>query len=312
MISFKAFNEKYVQSSHKEWLMMTNGYFPLSDWLYKEMETDIPIAFRTSNIHGLKSLYKYQGQKKQIPVFTHGSEGVARGAVMVAECLVQLSGKSAIEFSLDAGTILDRNGKRWISPNSYTSIRNNFSIPMLNKLDKHIEMDKQYIKDNPNPFVRNDTRTDYMEAISPKGRQKIITWYYKEAKKLITKKLMKDIIEDIGKGYVGDFGNNEILLHDYQIEQVWLLERYAKNKFKKAYTKDMLIRDTLSDPDLTDDEKRDRITPSKIEKLYDEKAEEFAQTIKLPVPVKRCTSLVTIDDIKNIDVKKGKYPKDCK
>ena len=300
MISFKRFlQEKYIHSTSKEWEMMIYGYFPLSDWLYKEMEREIPITFRTSYVKGLKSLYKYQGQKKQIPVFTKGSEGIARGAIMRTEVLVQLSGKSALEFPLDAGTSVDRNGKRWITPNTYELVRNYFSIPILNRIDDYLR-DYFGLEKVQNPFLNIDERIEAMESMSGSEKQKFISWYYKEAKDLITKDFIKALSEDIGKGYAGDFGNDEILLHDYKIEKIWAVEEYLYDTyliyggFRNEYNES-----GYDDP---------------IDFVQKEKKKEFNKWFKgyLKDYPKMCKNTINRGDIEKIDVSKNKYPKVCK
>jgi len=287
MSFLKLFTEKYIKSDDKEWELAMWGYFPLADWVLREFEKDVPIAFRTSSIKALKDLEKHQGRKKQFPTFTKGSKGIANGAILKTEILVQLSGKTVLESPLDISTIVDRNGKRWLSTNSFEVLRNKFAIPMLNKIDEYIKMDIVSLKSSKNPFLRGEARAKIIRKFSNKEKKDFIGWYYKTSKSLITKSLIKDLIDAANDVYSGDYYNDEILIHDYKIEKIFVVE----DKFKRDY--EVLLMKI-----------RDGMEPQS-------KLISWNDFLKKQLKNVNYCGIISKKDIETIDVSKNKYPK-CK
>jgi hypothetical protein len=236
-MKFKEFlsdlGEKYVNNK-KEHGFMAAGYMPLNDWMFRDQEQEIT-AFRTVNYKGLSNIVKHQHQKKQKPAFTKGSVGIANGAIMPANYLVELKGKTALHLPLDASTALDRNGKRWLRPNDIITVRNDFSIPMLNKIDSEFLKVKRKDK---NPFIANTQRLNEIDELSPKRKKEFIKWYYKEAKKMITPKLMEKIKEEIKEQYPGEYDNDEVLIHDYELINTWgVIDEYTDERLPEEFVK---------------------------------------------------------------------------
>jgi len=296
MISFKRFlQEKYVDSRYSEWDLMAQGYIPINDWLFRDKEKYIPKTFRTSSIEGLKTLVKFQHQKKQIPTFTKGSYGVSRGAVMIAECLVELSGKSALELPLDAHTVFDRDGKRWLNPIYFPKIKDQWEITIGNEINSYFKIPSE---------DRMTLREIYIKvaSLSKNGKRDFISWYYKLMKKMPLNDYLERAKEHLSSRDT-EFKNDEIVLHDYDIKKIWFYEIPIYDKFLKE-----------------NDDMNDAYFDSKYDYSNDfvkkEKKKEFDVWFKklkskFPKNIKVCDAFIIPNVVEKIDVSKGKYPK-CK
>jgi len=285
MISFKDFlNEKrYVKSGEKEWELILQGYVPLNDWLFRKKgmtEIKIDKVYRTESLRGIKN-YGKGGMKVQLPTFTKGSEGLADGALVSAMFLLELEGKTFGRFNLDAWTVLDRNGKRWIYPDTDTTI----------KLQKRIAKKLGFPEDDFESYQMVKT----VDKMSGKEKKDFISWYYKMASKILPKDYIERInkkLEQSSKNLIDNdignkFANDEILLHEYKLRKVWFikeesklfsLQNESKDYIKKAGEKGLIGAIELYVKDNT------------------------------PKGTKFC-GFISKKDIIKIDLQKGRYPK---
>ena len=306
-MTFKDYlGEKYINSSLKEWEAAVLGFVPLSTWVLSDYEIDVPKTFRVASLESLKSLFKYQHQKKQIPTFTVGSKGLATGAIMIPDVLVELKGKTVLELDKDAGTRVDRGGNRWINAEYLLPVRNKFVIPLLKEIDKYMKKHhSEYYTEgnwNANPFVNTNMNYKvFKNKLSGKDKNRFLIWYYKTAKKMMTKEVTHNIKKEIQNTWDGDeYTNDEILLHDYEVTAWWFYkekdyERFGIDKMTKEDTLNYMASDIESRKLFIDKHLFDRFIKwkSDLGKKYPG----------------LCTNYVTKDDIIKINVKDKKYPK---
>jgi len=303
MISFKAFNEKYVQG-RKEWALMGLGALPITPWFLKELTMDVPVAFRVSNINSLRDMYKYQHQKKQLSTFTKGSMGLSGGAMMRTEVLVQLSGKTVFANLSDSRTELDRNGTKWLLPIFSKAIIKDFTIPMIKKMyTKYLPDEVKSLNNVDSEYMKYGAKMkDLLFDFNGKEKRDFIQWWYKEAKKLITPGFIKKV-QNVIRSKDTTFDNDEILLHDYEIIHIWHIDEIIMGTFIDQNNDyyDMYM-DFVSD-DIEAFIHSDPRLESAFNK-YLKKTRDIYPDI--------CMNFISRKDIENIDVKKGKYPKTCK
>jgi hypothetical protein len=155
---------------------------------------------------------------------------------------------------------------------------------------------------NANPFV--NTHMNYKvftENLTGKDKNRFLIWYYKTAKKMMTKEVIQNIKEEIrNKWEEGDYTNDEILLHDYEVVNWWF---YKEKDYERFGIDKMTKEDTLNYMD-SDIESR---------KLFIDK-HLFDRFIKWKGEIRKkypglCSNYVTKDDIIKINVKEKKYPK---
>jgi hypothetical protein len=301
-------DEKYINSRLKEWEAAILGFVPLSTWILSDYEVDVPKAFRVASLGSLKSLFKYQHQKKQIPTFTVGSKGIAGGAIMIPEVLVELKGKTVLEFDKDATTRVDRNGNRWINVEHLLSSRNKFVLPILKEIDKYMKKHhSEYYKDynwEENPFINSYKNFEVFDKeLTGKDKNKFLKWYYKTAKKMMTDKIIHEIKKEILNKWDGsDFTNDEILLHDYEVTAWWFYEdkdydRFGMNIMDKDNLNKFMDSNTQTYKEYVDNY------------LFDEFIQWKSDLGKKYPGL--CTNYVTKNDVVKINISVNKYPK-CK
>jgi hypothetical protein len=183
--------------------------------ILKDFEIDVEHAYHTTDLEGLKTIKKLQGSKKSISCFTKGSAGLSQGARTVTEVLVELSGKSSFQAESDFYSALSRNGYKWLRPlftdKDYV-VNNKFTVPMNKKMIEYFGLKDRF-------EIRGT-----VEKLDGKGKAKFVKWYMDESKKLITKKLLKQIQDSISKQNHHSFNNNELFLHSFKIEGVKVVE----------------------------------------------------------------------------------------
>ena len=115
--------ERFIQSymaSHPMNLIIDGG-LPLFPSFMKDMEIDVEKAYHVTDISGLNHLIKSQGKRNEIPCFTKGGVTVSGGELVDGDVLTSVKGKSSFHGAHDMGTILDKNGHRWILPQEGTT-----------------------------------------------------------------------------------------------------------------------------------------------------------------------------------------------
>jgi len=300
--TFKNFLEEKYINSEAEWNFMILGFVPLNDWIFRSNEINIEIdrAYRVESVDGMRILLKHQGRKKQFPTFTRGSSGLSKGAIVNAEVLLELSGYTFGNLGMDAGTSLDRNGKRWLDLNYFNNGANLFANKIIPKIQKKIGF--KYDLDGGNEEYYEVL--DKFVEMSGKEKRDFVKWYYKEAKKLITPKLLKNIQDLLkNKDYNKNFDNDEILLHDIKVNKVWFIEEEKDKLIKDEQLLKYLYDEFVYEYDEYSDF---------IEFLENERPELLKNGINdfvksLPKDVKFC-GFIKRDFIKKIDVSKNKYP----
>jgi len=283
-MSFKLFLEKYaVPSGSKEWDMMIKGFLPLHHTVL-DQEIKVPKAFRVSSFTSLTWTKKGQGKKRQLPCFLKGSKALASGAPSGSDVLIELEGTTSIHLPIDSGTIISRNGYRWIMD---TMFLRDFVPEWYDNITN--EMEKWFKKNYPNE-VNLIYSPDYytLRGISDhidtywtgKEKQEFIKWYFDTAKKIIKKHNVVDVlVNSVYEWYKhSSFDNDEVLLQNYKIKGVWVIEIGIPKNF-------------------TD-----------MNKEIDDYSK-FKDFIKKQ-GLKYC-GVATKEEISKIDVKKGRYSK-CK
>ena len=212
--------EKYIEVSdtYKEWeLASTKNWIPFTPGIMKEFEKKIDSAYHVTGEDGVKGLKKIQNQKKQISAFTKGSEGLSTGAKSGADFLVEISGVSSFISPADIGSDLSRNGYKWIY---FSDGIKGFNDVMEDKL-------KGYLNTGPQNFKGT------VNMMSGKEKQQFIKWYFDEAKKLMTKPLIKKIQKALlnNSGLNGDmWDNNELFLHSIKVKNVKIIANVSSEQ----------------------------------------------------------------------------------
>lgn len=230
MKTFRELAEKYVDSGKKEWQLMGKFYLPLSPSLLQQFEIFIPKCWHVTDLKGLEKLPSLQGKRKDIAVFTRGSQGIARGAWSRGGILVELEGKNSFNSDKDFMSVLDRNGIRWISPygdspddEASSVIYNDFSKIMKKRVMEEIPIDD--ISEFP----------AFLADANGKDKAFIIKWYYDEAKKIINKSFIKKVTKKIESRVFKKserYTNDELLLHDFKILDVKIINLYDDDEHK--------------------------------------------------------------------------------
>ena len=218
-MKFKEFiDEKYIDAKEELWFMLS-GFIPLSDWVHRDNEVYEECVYRTTDVDSLSYLTKDKNTRKQIPTFKIGSYGIGMGARQKAQILLEMEGYVAVNLDNDSITMIDRNGKRWFNP----------------KLDKNTfkeKMNKIILKKYPDieNFLKSERiimmfvdKHKYFDT--GKKKAEFIKFYYTEAKKLFSGKLMDEIKEEYDKlNKKFTFTNDELLLTKYKIKRAWVIK----------------------------------------------------------------------------------------
>ncbi len=245
-----------VRKYNKEWQFMADGYLPLSPAILKEFEVDVENVYHVTTIEGLKKLARLQGKRVDISGFTRGSKGISKGLLADGEVLVTLDGKSSIQFDRDANTRTDRNGIRWLSPGGNISRQLNnivlgFKNDILKKLVKKLEVPKKqnqgkeeyifkgklYTTDKIIHLTDATAISNYLRKADGKTKRKLIKYYYDEAKKLINKKLIKEMNDAVKWSDYKQFSHNEVLIHNFKITGSKLIRSSDPDKAEKMWKK---------------------------------------------------------------------------
>ena len=213
--------KRYVNNdfTSKEWELASKGFLPLTPSIMKNFETPIKKAYHITDLEGLEMLKKLQNQKKQIPCFTKGSEGISGGARTMGQYMVELSGISSFESPSDISSELSRNGYRWLPPmtdNGSYVIDDLFSSKIKKKMVKYFN-----IKGDDEWGIEPELQIgNIVYDLDGKGKAKFIKWYFDEAKKLITKAFITKIKKSIGNAQGDMWNNNELFVHSIKILNV--------------------------------------------------------------------------------------------
>ena len=233
---------------------MAEGYLPLSPSILKEFEVDVKNVYHVTTIEGLQKLARLQGKRVDVSGFTRGSKGVSKGLLNDGEVLVTLDGKSSIQFDRDANTRTDRNGIRWLSPGGNISKRLNdivrgFKNDILKKIVKKLEVPKKQNQGKEEYIFKGKLHTtdkiihltdataisNYLRKADGKTKRKLIKYYYDEAKKLVNKKLIKEMNDAVKWSDYKHFSHNEVLIHNFKITGSKLIRSSDSDKAEKMW-----------------------------------------------------------------------------
>lgn len=216
----KFIDHRYAQ---KEWALAAKMMLPLAPSILKDFEKEVKGVYHVCKIEDLKNIIKMQGKRRDIATFSKGSSGISHGTSGVADVMVILDGKTSFSAELDFNSILDRNGYRWLglySGKEYV-VNNKFSVKMRPLMEKYLGVYRHQMEDT----VFNMTG---------KEKAKFIKWYYDTSKKMLTKKLLKEIADDLAKGFEGGFNNDEILLHNFKIKGIYIIDpEVPRNEYSR-------------------------------------------------------------------------------
>ena len=237
MLKFKDYiNEaKYpVPTAYKEWILASGGYLPISPSILQDFEKDIT-TYHITDIDGMSNVIKHQNGRKDLATFSRGSGSLSKGIHTKGEVLFTLKGKTSFASDVDASTILDRNGIRWLSNFWKAKVRNElFTDKMLKAIDSHYT-----IPPNKDPKYLSPIwqRVNSMVAgMSGKEKSEFVKFYIDETKKLLTPSTMKAIMAEIEEQNIEkgvNANHNEILLHNYKVIDTKIIQSSDPAKFEK-------------------------------------------------------------------------------
>ena len=208
---------KYTNSSsnaEKEWFYASSGAIPLTPSILKEFEQDVEEVYHTCSIDSLRRIIKQQGKRIELSTFTKGSYGIAHGALQTSEVLIVLKGKSSFDSPLDLGAGIDRNGHKWLGRymGEDAFIETKFTQPMFDKIRDHFGM------------MPTDSIYDKVRNLSGKEKAAFVKWYYDKSKKILTKAFIKKLQKSAKTGKRGIFDNDEVLIHDFSIKNIYVID----------------------------------------------------------------------------------------
>jgi hypothetical protein len=248
-----------VPAGTKEWKLATAGYVPLTPAILQHSEIDI-ITYHTTDISRVKDVEKYQGKRKDLATFRVGSESLSRGIYTRGEILLTLKGKTSFAAAVDASTILDRSGIRWLSAFwKSKKLLTLFTAKMLDKILEHYG--DEIPKGDPKYGINywNQIR-EMVSGMDGRGKAAFMKFYMEESKKLITPELLSVLISEIEelnreKSYK-QYDHDEVLLHNYIIidKRIIISKDQDKNKLvldkAKAENIDITSYGTINQEDL--------------------------------------------------------------
>jgi len=204
---------EYIDNTRakKEWELMGIGAMPLTPAILKQFEEDVQ-GYHVTSIKDAKNIINLQGKRKDISVFTKGSDGLSSGAYSDAEILFKIKGKSGFQKDSDLQSILDRNGHRWLDKYSSLVVNNEFTVPMNNILMKHYNIEDSF---EVRSFISN---------MSNKEKGSFVKFYFSESKKLITQKLINKIKANPMENNKRNYDNDELLVHDFKIMDAFFIK----------------------------------------------------------------------------------------
>jgi len=234
-MKFKDFlKEKYI-NENKEYFFLLDGRVPLAPKLWSRIQkiNKVPLCYHTTDLNGLKTIQKIQGQKKQISAFTVGDTTVAGGVETDGGILIELSGESTLTLDGDAWTSLDRSGTRWWNLEEMANGLDRMKL-LINLREKLQTAMKDVLKDNfGNFFTDNNFKyqpPSFLASIitnkfSGKDKAKFIKMGLDVAEKIIAHSNFDKIItlaDEEGNKIYGSMGHfNEIVLHNFKILNVY-------------------------------------------------------------------------------------------
>jgi hypothetical protein len=314
MKSFKQFlNEKYINSSVKEWEAAIRGWMPITASLLKDNETKIPKAFKVASIESLKSLYKYQHQKKQISTFTKGSFNLSFGAILKAEVLVELKGKAAITFKKDASTVVDRNGRRWLSTLDKRALPDTWEVfvnDVLIEIDEYMQKNhSEYYGDYKFSWEPSDNIEQNLKIVKKyftgKDKKDFIKWYFKMIKEYLDNDIFAIVKDEMhNRAANSDFENDEVVLHDYEVVHWWFYEGEDYQYFYEEILPDEEIYRFADGETDTDTEEEF------IKKYHFDEFTKWKSNLAKKYPG-LCSNYVTRKEVEMINVERHAYPS-CK
>ena len=221
--------EKFIKHRYaqKEWELASKLMLPLAPSIINDFEKDIKGVYHVCKLEDLKNVIKMQGKRRDIATFSNGISGISHGTSGNADIMLILDGKTSFSAELDFNSVLDRNGYRWLniySGKKYVA-NNKFSVKMRPKMEKYLGVYRYQIEDT-------------IFNMSGKDKAKFIKWYYDESKKLLTKSLLKEIADDLALGFEGGFNNDEILLHNFKIKGLYIIDSEIPDSMTDEHGKD--------------------------------------------------------------------------
>ena len=225
-------NEKTAMSGFNLSRLIGNLSIPVStnmmDRLGYSYEDE---AYHVTDVQYLDSLVKLQGKKKQISAFTKGGNELMK-LPSNPTVLVKLEGNIAIEAESDMWTLLDKQGRRWITladknddvGTEYSEKLRFFIKGILNKIIKKLGYDELGNQTTFSSDISRMTKADrailYKEYIN-----EVEKYLDKEGYKLLNKHLKENIT----------YSYNEVILNKFKILGAYSLDNEGKKEeIKKA------------------------------------------------------------------------------
>ncbi len=196
-----------AKDAKTEMQFMSRGSIPLSPSLLKKRIEPVQTAYVVTDEKGLKRILKSQKRQTDISAFTKGSFGLSTGAMKEAEFLLKVKGKTGFHSPIDIGSMIDRNGRKWILSNGETYSEQDIKTvkSFSGRIRKH--MGKLFNK--PTFQMDGQEKKEYIAA------------YYDKAKKMLTPKFIEQLIREMElDNFNPTFSNDEVVLHQYEVLEI--------------------------------------------------------------------------------------------
>jgi hypothetical protein len=220
-------NEKTAMSGFNLSRLIGNLSIPVStnmmDRLGYSYEDE---AYHVTDVQYLESLIKLQGKKKQISAFTKGGNELMK-LPSNPTVLIKLEGNIVIEADSDMWTLLDKQGRRWITlankdddvGTEYSEKLRFFIKGILNKIVKKLGYeelgDKNMFSTDISRMIKSDRAILYKEYI-----KEVEKYLEKDGYKLLNKHLKENIT----------YSYNEVILNKFKIQGAYSLDNDSKKQ----------------------------------------------------------------------------------
>jgi len=226
-MSFKNFNEKasYHRSIAQQ---MAASMVPLTDKITSLLgygrNTQTFHATTLDHLEGLKKLGK---SKKQLSTFTKGLGSLIGSISIKPEVIAKLEGRSVIDFSGDAFTHPDKQGRRWAPTRGHK--KSEFFQDALQRkvIAKMLEYDKTGLDFNfPSLFHETSNYIGVFESLTNKEKSEVIKLYIDNATHLLGNTMYSEILNDImeTRSQSNKSTFDEVILNKFKVLGVYSIE----------------------------------------------------------------------------------------
>lgn len=238
MKSFKQHLKEYIGVSVNDYIFNSYNY-PLSTPMLERIFKELPrvIAYHITSPKYLNNLFKIEGSKKSISVFTKAnSSNIKFGIESTGGLVVKISGNLLAKGDYDIYSNVDDHGRRWID------------LGYLNDRDDMIKFIKNVRKVAFKKFTSNELQDDFQwtkfqELENKKDKNKLIKIFFDVIEEMSKKyyKTVFNFIMGISRSYIKDSTYNELVINKIKIKHIYII------KDNDNYLKRHKLFDFLSD-----------------------------------------------------------------